>query len=78
VTLLGTLFTIRPSKRAKTVTFKGGKSGQAKKGEEQKKGLMMAGAAMGGLRLAATLLRPVVVSFVTKKMRAYSDGSHRR
>lgn len=77
VTLLGTLFTIRPSSRAKTVKLKGGKSGQAKKGEEQKKGLMAAGLAMGGLRFAATLLKPMVISFVTKKMRGYAGGAGR-
>lgn len=72
VTLLGTLFTVRSSGRKKTVTLKGGKSGQAKKGEEQKKGLLAAGLAMGGLRFAATLLRPIVVGFVTKKVRGYA------
>ena len=35
----------------------------------RKKGLMEAGLAMGGLRFAATLFRPVIVSFVTKKVR---------
>ena len=78
VTLLGTLFTLRPSSRKKTIALKGGKWGQAKKGEEQKKGLMAAGLAMGGLRFAATLLRPVIVSFVTKKMRSYAGGTNRR
>ena len=73
VTLLGTLFTVRPSGRAKTLRLKGGKSGQAKKGEEQKKGMMAAGLAMGGLRFAATLLRPVLVSFLTKKVRGYAS-----
>jgi hypothetical protein len=68
VTLLGTLFTIRPSRRRRTITLKGGKS----KGEEQKKGLVAAGLAMGGLRFAATLLRPILVSLVTKKMRSYT------
>ena len=72
VTLLGTLFTVRPSRTKKTNSLKGGKSGHAKKGEEQKKGLMMAGLAMGGLRFAATLLRPIVVGFVTKKVRGYA------
>lgn len=71
-TLFGTLLTVLPSRRKKTVRFKAGKSGEAKKGEEQKKGLMTAGLAMGGLRLAATLLRPMMVSFVTKKMRSYA------
>ncbi|MDQ2659881.1 MAG: hypothetical protein M3Y03_05625 [Verrucomicrobiota bacterium] len=72
VTLLGTLFTLRPSGRKKTVTIKGGKPGLFTKVEEQKEGLLSAGLAMGGLRLAATLLRPLVVSFVTKKMRGYA------
>jgi hypothetical protein len=75
VTLLGTLFTLRPSSRKKTIALKAGKSG---KGAEQKKGLMMAGVAMGGLRLAATLLRPVVVSFLTKRLRGYAAGTNRR
>jgi hypothetical protein len=72
MTLLGTLFTVRPSSRTKTLRVMGGKFGHAKKGEEQKKGLMAAGLAMGGLRFAATLLRPVIVSFVTKKVRGYA------
>jgi hypothetical protein len=73
VTLLGTLFTVRPSSRKKTIALKGGKSGRAKKGEEQKKGLIGAGLALGGLRFAATLLRPIIVSFVTKKVRGYAS-----
>src|SRR6187401_611889 len=43
MTLLGTIFTVRPSSRTKTLRVKGGKSGRAEKGEEQKKGLMAAG-----------------------------------
>ncbi len=74
-TLLGTLFTMRPSGKKKTLTLKAGKPGQAKKGEEQKKGLMAAGLAMGGLRLLATLLRPMVVAFLTKKVRGYSGAT---
>jgi hypothetical protein len=72
ITLLGTLFTVRPSSRTRTLRLKGGKSGEAKKGEAQKKGLMAAGLAMGGLRFAATLLRPVIISFLTKKVRGYA------
>jgi hypothetical protein len=73
-TLIGTLFTVRPTGRKKmTATLKSGKWGRTKKGEEQKKGLMAAGLAMGGLRLAGTLLRPMLISFVTKKMRGYAD-----
>jgi hypothetical protein len=74
VTLLGTLFTLRPSSRKTSFRLKSAKSGQAKKGEEQKKGLMTAGLLMGGLRLAATLLRPMVISMITKKFGGASAG----
>ncbi|MDQ3118583.1 MAG: hypothetical protein M3Q89_03285 [Verrucomicrobiota bacterium] len=59
------------SRTKKTVTLKT-KGGQKAKGEEQKKGLLQAGLAMGILRLAATALRPVVVAFVTKKLGSYA------
>jgi len=71
--LTGVVFTARAMPGSKkTVEVKGSKTGQQKKGEEQKKGLMAAGLAMGGLRFAATLLRPVIVSFVTKKFGSYA------
>jgi len=81
--LTGVVFTARafPSKKKTTVEVRGSKSGQQKKGEEQKKGLLQAGMAMGLLRFAATLLRPVVISFVTKKIGGYASsapGSNRR
>ena len=64
--LTGVVFTARATSRKKTVTLRA-KGGQAKKGEEQKKGLLQAGLAMGILRFAASMLRPMAVSFVTKK-----------
>ncbi|MGI9087909.1 MAG: hypothetical protein ACR2HH_09255 [Chthoniobacterales bacterium] len=70
-TLLGTLFTIRPGRKS-TVRLRAGKSGHAQQGEEQKKGLLAAGLALGGLRFIATLLKPLVVSFVTKKLGSYA------
>ncbi len=70
--LTGVAFTARMASRTKkTVTLKT-KGGQKAKGEEQKKGLLQAGLAMGILRLAATALRPVVVAFVTKKLGSYA------
>ena len=53
------------------------KSGQQKKGEEQKKGLLQAGLAMGALRFAATLLRPMVISYVDEEGSA-GDGRRAR
>ncbi len=69
--LTGVAFTARLASRKKSVTIRA-KSGQKKKGEEQKKGLLGAGLTMGLLRFAATMLRPVVVSFVSKKMGSYA------
>jgi hypothetical protein len=67
VTLLGALFTIRPAGRTKIARAKRGGSAEA-----EKKGLLAAGLAMGGLRFAATLLRPLVIKFVTQKMGNYA------
>lgn len=73
--LTGVVFTARSFPKKKQVIYTPtGKSGQQKKGEEQKKGLLQAGLAMGVLRFAATLLRPMVVSMVTKKIGAYGRG----
>jgi hypothetical protein len=68
--LLGVIFTVRPGRRRK-VTINASAKG---KGEKQKEGLLGAGLAIGALRFAATLLRPVVVSFVTKKFGGRSRG----
>lgn len=68
-TLIGLIVTLRGGGRKK-VEIKSGS--RAKKGEEQKKGILGAGLAMGGLRFAATLLRPMVVSYVTKRMGSYA------
>jgi hypothetical protein len=45
-----------------------------KSGKENK--LVEAGFALGALKFAATILRPMIVSFVTKKMRGYMDDLH--
>jgi hypothetical protein len=41
------------------------------------KGLIETGVAVGMLKFAGTLLRPVIVKFVTNKMRTYSGGRPR-
>jgi hypothetical protein len=40
--------------------------------------LLEAGALVGALKFAATLLRPVVVNFLTTKMRGYASSRGRR
>ncbi|HSH39422.1 MAG TPA: hypothetical protein VK993_11615 [Chthoniobacterales bacterium] len=63
--LAGVVMTARATSRKKVYTT--GKSGQHKKGEEQKKGMLQAGLAMGALRFATSMLRPVVISYVTQR-----------
>ena len=70
--LTGVVFTARSFPKKKVIYTPSSKSGQQKKGEEQKKGLLQAGLAMGVLRFAATLLRPMVISLVTKKLGGYA------
>ena len=64
--LTGVVMTARATSRKKVI-YASSKSGQQKKGEEQKKGLVMAGLAMGALRFAASMMRPMVISYVTRR-----------
>jgi hypothetical protein len=75
--LTGVVMTARALPRKKIIYTPSSKSGQQKKGEEQKKGLLLAGLSMGALRLAATLVRPVVIKFVTQKLGSYASGAGR-
>ena len=77
VVLTGVVMTARATTKKKVV-YARSKSGEQKKGEEQKKGLLAAGLAMGALRFAATMLRPVVISFVSRKLSGYQPGSAQR
>jgi hypothetical protein len=45
------------------------------KAEAQKKGMLEAGLVMGALKFGATLLRPVIMSVITKKLGSYAAGS---
>ncbi len=46
------------------------------KGKRQQEGVLGASIALGALKLATTLLKPVVVGFVRKKMREMSSTPH--
>jgi hypothetical protein len=48
------------------------------RGEQQKEGILGAGLALGALKLVATLLKPTITAYVSKKMRGYAAGSQRR
>ena len=73
--VVGVIFVMMPA-REKKVYVRGwkGKSDEKKKGEEQKKGLIGAGLAMGALRLAATLLKPALMKYATDRMGSYAAG----
>ena len=74
--LTGVVFTARAASKTK-IEYRsiGRRSGEHKKGEDQKKGLLQAGLAMGALKFGATLLRPVIISAITKKMGSYAGGA---
>jgi hypothetical protein len=76
--LAGLLYAIRPAPRKVKEIRVTGKSGEEKKGEEQKKGLITAGLAMGALRLAGSMLRPVVISYVSRRLGGLDSATKRR
>ena len=69
--VIGVVFAVMPA-RTKTVRAN---AKMRSKGEEQKKGILAAGLAVGALKLAATLLRPAVTQFIFKKMSGYATGT---
>ena len=68
---VGVLLIVLPA-RKKVVQVEA-KAPKRKDAKGQK--ILEAGFAMGALRFAATLLKPVVISFVTRKLRGYADHS---
>ena len=66
--VVGLLLVMRPARKKKKiyVEAKGGRGSQGK--------LLEAGFALGALRIAATLLKPVIVKFVTQKVRNYASS----
>ncbi|MGZ4984486.1 MAG: hypothetical protein ACXV8A_00210 [Chthoniobacterales bacterium] len=69
--LTGVVLTARLTTRKRTLRLKTADGGR-KKGEEQRKGLVEAGLVAGAFKLAATLLRPVVIGYVKKKVGSYA------
>jgi hypothetical protein len=67
--LMGVILSIRSGGTKNLMIERGGAK---KKGEEQKKGMLAAGLAMGGLRLLGTMLRPMIVSYLTKRVGTYA------
>ncbi len=75
IVLTGVVMTARATtKKEKVVLDWRGKPAEQKKGEEQKKGMLAAGLAIGALKLVGTMVRPIIIGIVTKKLRGYGGG----
>ena len=72
--VVGVIFAVMPAREKKVYVNRKGKSDGKRKGEEQKKGLIGAGLAMGALRLAATMLKPALMKYATDRMGSYASG----
>jgi hypothetical protein len=71
--VIGVVFAVMPARTKKvSVKVKPGTGG------DPKERLLGAGLALGALKLAATLLKPVVANFISKKVSGYAAGSARK
>lgn len=71
VVVVGVALAVRPRGRKKVyVNADNGRKSQGK--------LVEAGFALGALRIAATLLKPVILKFVTSKLAGYASGAQTR
>jgi hypothetical protein len=71
--VIGVVFAVMPA-RTKKVQVRA----KANDDKETKKGILGAGLAVGALRLAATLLKPAVMSFISKQASSYAAGAARK
>ena len=67
--VVGALLIVLPARRKKVVV-----EAKAPKSGKGSKKVVEAGFLLGALKFAATVLRPVVTSYVTKKMQAYAES----
>ena len=72
--VIGVVFAVMPARTRKIQV----KAKTKTDGEEAKKGILGAGLAIGALRLAATLLKPAVMSFISKQASSYAAGAARK
>ena len=72
ITVVGLLVAVAPSRRKKVYVR------SQENSKQNGKGLLEAGALVGILKFAATLLRPTLIKFVTNKLSGYSARSRTR
>ena len=68
--VVGVVFAIMPARTRKVRV----KAKMKDKGEQQKEGIIGAGLALGALKLLATMLKPTITAFLSKKMSGYAAG----
>jgi hypothetical protein len=70
VAVVGTLLILLPARKKRIYV-------DAKSGRKSKQPLLEAGFALGALKIAATLLKPVITDFLKRKIDGYASESHR-
>ena len=68
---VGIVFAVMPARTRKVRI----KAKTKSRGEQQKEGILGAGLALGALKLVATMLKPTITAYVTKKMGGYATGT---
>jgi hypothetical protein len=71
IVVVGVALAVRPARKKKVYV-------DANADRKVKGKIMEAGFALGALRIAATLLKPVIVKFVTNTLRSYASGARSR
>ena len=69
IAVVGVLLATRLTRKKKVYV-------DASSGDRPKSKLLEAGLVLGALRLAATLFKPVIMKFVTQKVRDYAGGKY--
>ena len=73
--VVGLILAVAPARRKRIYVRNGSEKQKKSAGGES---LLEAGVLVGALKFAAILLRPIVVSFLTTKMRGYASSRGRR
>jgi hypothetical protein len=71
--VIGVVFAVMPARTKKIQV-----NAKPKAKSDPKEGILGAGLALGAVRLAATLLKPALMSFLSKKMSGYAAGAERK
>jgi len=71
--VIGVVFAVMPARTKKIQV-----SAKPKTKSDHKEGILGAGLALGAVKLAVTLFKPAVMSFISKKMSGYATGSARK